>query len=401
MAEFLNIDLSGKTKWKFIFKHFCFSSVWIFGILILFFRLDLIILNYLGVDLPWLEGTIPLILFVFAALIILTQKWYYTLAFIFYPVLSIGWFIPKVVLKKGKIYLLGNYLNSVFGFFKNFKLSIIKILAVCSALILLFVVNQNWSRWFALMIFSIVYFSYVYNFIKSSFQPAKLFGTSVEDAIKKIISNDNIKQSLLIKSYVLQTTDDKLKQQQKKQKQIFRLITLNYIIEYTSEQLNGFKGKRAFVISLIFSLIVFIIYSVIFFWFTNYQLYTIDSSNFIVTSNPSVFEFLYYSFKSVFTFGTTDLLVPASMIAKSIHIISFLILGLFVIVIAISLLFSLRNDKIKENIKLTTELCENQKIVVSKFMENEYKTTIQKSMSEITNISQSMQKLKATLEKVF
>src|SRR5690606_17658808 len=148
--------------------------------------------------------------------------------------------------------------------------------------------------------------------------------------------------SLVLKNYVQQKADDKLTKKDRKEKQLGRIIILSYILVYTSEQLNGFKGKRAFAISLVFSLLIFILYSIIIFWFANYQLFLIDSSNFVISVNVSVFEFLFYTFKSIFTFSGTDDIVPSSTLAKSIHLISFLISALFLMIIVVSFMFSLK-----------------------------------------------------------
>lgn len=397
---FLNIKLDGKIKRKFILKHLIYSLLWIFAISILFFRLDLIILRHIGIDLPWLEGTLPIILLFLVAFLIIFQKWYFTLAFFLYPLLSLGWFLPKVILKKGKIYLLGNYLNNIFNYFKKFKRNIIKTLVLTLTVLLLFVIEESWSKWLAIIVLSYSYFQYVLSFIKSSFKPASIFGASIEEVFHSLNSKE-FKNSFVLKSFIKQQTDKKLKKKQRKEKQVGRLIILSHILDYTKDQINGFRGKRAIVIALIFSLVYFIFISISYFWFVNYQLYLIDSLNFNHTGNSSVFEFLFYTLKSVFTFSHTELIIPISILAKIVHILSFIILGIFLLVLTTSFIFSLRNDKIKENIELTNKVCKEQKEVVLKYMESEYKTDLNTAMSDISTIHESLKRLKNTMERLF
>jgi len=89
----------------------------------------------------------------------------------------------------------------------------------------------------------------------------------------------------------------------------------NYTLNLIKENINGFKGKQAFVISWIFESAVFLFYSILFFWLVNTQLYKIDNANFLYTGKHINFDFFYYTLKTM-TFGDIELIKPLSIIAR-------------------------------------------------------------------------------------
>src|SRR5687767_6523996 len=107
MSTFLNFDLEGKINSKFFFKHILFSIYWIVGILLFIFRIDVVLIDKYASSLGWLKMAIPTVYFICLFASLWLMKWYYILVFLFYPFLLIAWFIPKAILSKGKIYLLG------------------------------------------------------------------------------------------------------------------------------------------------------------------------------------------------------------------------------------------------------------------------------------------------------
>src|SRR5690606_22868762 len=126
MGSFLNINLDRKIPRTFLFKHILFSSFWISGLLVVIFRIDVFLIDKYFPSVDWLKGSVP---FLFFALLVLTcffLKWYYILAFVFYPFLMIFWFLPKTVLSVGKVYLFGTYIAALFSRLAKLKVTILK-----------------------------------------------------------------------------------------------------------------------------------------------------------------------------------------------------------------------------------------------------------------------------------
>jgi len=400
MATFLNINLDGPTPTTFIWKHFLFTFLWLIGILVLFFRIDVILLNKSNITIEWLEGTLPIAVLILVGAVMLTQKWYYNLALFLYPILAFAWFIPKVVLTKGKIYLFLNYLTYIFNKFKNFKRTLLHFGLFTLSFMLLVIITDTWTRWFAVGTISYFYLTFLFRYIGQSFRPATLFGTSIETFIDDLLTKGKQNESILITSFMVKTGSDSSSEDETKNKNLTRLIMINFALDTIVSRLNGFRGKRAYVISLMYELFIFLLSSILFFWFVNYELYQISPTNFYTIGTPSSFEFLYYSIKNV-AFSGIDAIKPLSWIAKSVEVFSYLVVGILLFVVIVSVIFSLRNEKINENIKLTTTLCQDQNRIIQEYVFKTYGKDIQSAVTEVVNIKKSLQQLSDIINKLF
>ncbi len=400
MTTFLNIDLDGRTPTKFVWKHLLFIFLWTVGILVLFFRIDVVLLNKSNITIDWLEGTLPIAVLILVGVVMLTQKWYYNLALFLYPLLAFGWFIPKGVLSKGKIYLFLNYLTYIFNKFKYFKRTLLHFGLFTLAFMLLVIITDTWTRWFAVITVSYFYLTFLFRYIGQSFRPATLFGSSIETFIDDLLKKGKQNESILITSFMVKTGSDSKSEDETKNKNLTRLIMINFALDTIVSRLNGFRGKRAYVISLMYELFIFLLSSILFFWFVNYELYQINSSNFETIGTPSSFEFLYYSIKNI-AFSGIDAIKPLSAIAKSVEVFTYLVVGILLFVVIVSVVFSLRNEKINENIKLTTTLCQDQNRIVQEYMIKTYGKDIQSAVTEVANIKKSLQQLSDIINKLF
>ena len=376
MATFLNIDIDGKTSTKFIFKHLLFTFLWTIGTLVLFFRADVVLLNKSHITIDWLVGTLPIIFLLLVCIVMLTQKWYYNLSLFVYPFLAFAWFIPKLVLSNGKIYLFLQYISYIFNKFKNFKRTLLHFGFFFLSIMLLLIINDTWTKWFAVGICTYFYLTFLFRYIGQAFRPATLFGYNIESSIDELLKKGEQNESFLMTSLLVKDKDDVKEVEETRNKNLSRLIMLNFALDTIISRLNGFRGKRAYAISLMYELFVFLISSILFFWFINYQLFQINPLNFETTGTPSGFEFLYYSIKNI-TFSGIDSVKPLSWLTKSVEVFSYFVIGILFLVVIISVLFSLRNEKINENIKLTTSLCLDQNRIVQEYVVKTYGKDIQ------------------------
>lgn len=398
MPTFLNIDLDGRTPTKFIWKHLLFTFLWTIGIIVLFFRIDIVLLNKNNIAIDWLEGTFPIVILILIGVVMLTQKWYYNLALFLYPILAFGWFIPKIVLRNGKIYLFLNYLNYIYNKFKNFKRTLLHFGLLTLAFMLLVIVAETWTRWFAIAAISYFYLTFLFRYTRQSFQPAALFGSNVETIVDNLLKKGKENQSILISTFILKSSsgpDDETNT-----KNLTRLIMINFALDTIVSRLNDFRGKRAYVISLMYEFCIFLLSSIIFIWFINYELYQIDPTNYKTIGAPSGFEFLYYSIKNI-AFSDIDAIKPFSWIAKSVEVFFYLVIGVLLFVVIVSLTYALRNERINENIKLTTKLCQDQNRIVQEYVIKAYGKDIQSAINEVSNIKKSLQRLSDIINKLF
>lgn len=400
MPTFLNFNLDKKVNTNFLAKHILFSTFWIVGIMLFVFRLDLLLIEKYSSSLQWLKISLPTLYFILLTVSFFFLRWYYILAFFLYPLLLVFWFIPKTVLINGKIYLFGNYLTSVLSKLAHFKRTMFYLFWIVTTLILFATIPSNWVRWLAIFTFSFFYSRYVFKILKKSFQQPSLFGEDLEEKVREMINKNNSDESLVIKSFINQQDDEKLELSERREKQIRRSIIANHAIELLTNKLNGFKGRKAFVISWIYSSLKFLFYAVLFFWFLNVQLYKIDHSNFIFNGTMPAFDFLYYTLKTI-TFGDIETVKPISVLARISEISSFFTIGIFFLVIFVSVFLSLKQDKMNENVKLTTDLFQSENMTLAKYFKDQFGMELKSAIGEVKNIDESLKNLRNIINKLF
>ncbi|HCE57944.1 MAG TPA: hypothetical protein DER09_09015 [Prolixibacteraceae bacterium] len=395
---FINLDIEKPIHWKFLTKHIIYSLTWILSIWIIIFRGDYFLLKILPANLDWIVKIVPFTLIGLILVFMIKSKWYYNLSLIFYPLLLIFWFIPKTVLQKGKIYLLSGYVNFIYNRFKRFKSTLIHSSITILAILLLIVTDSDIVRICSMLYFSVFYYKVVIKYIRQSLQPVKLFGANVEKSLDELIKQPE-KSYSIIKSFEETKGDEKLLEDELKLKRVERLIIANTLIEYLGANLSGFKGKRAFVISWIYQLIGFVIITVTYFTFINFELFIVDNSSFKVTSDPTLFDFFYYTVKT-FIFSNIELILPVGVLARIIEIISFLTVGVFILIIVTSVIFSLRQDRINANIQKATEVCLAQNRFIAQHIKLKYQMDIETVLIEASSIRNSIENIKRTIEKI-
>jgi hypothetical protein len=399
MKTFLNIELGQPIHWKFFFKHILFVIVWGIGLLTIVFRFDLYLYDYLPKNLQWIIKVIPFAFFGIVLLIMILSKWYYNLALMLYPILLIFWFLPKLILAKGKIYLFSNYLSSIINTFKKFKRRIFHFFVFIITLFLLIITNSIYIRIFSILVYSYFYFRFVFKYVEKSFGPPKLFGADIEKSIDEILLSSD-KGMFLINAVEEQKQDEKLSENDAKQKRLERLILLNFFIVNFRENLTGFNGKKAFVISWSYQLIGFFIVTLLFYTFVNYELFIIDKQNFLIVGNISIFDFFYYTIKTI-TFNGINNIIPSSIFARIFEIMSYVTLGVFLLIIVTSVIFSLRQDRLSENIRKATDLCIQQNKIIDQHIRIKYQTDIKTIIEESSNIKSSLENIKKVIDRLF
>lgn len=394
MASFINLSLGEPTPRNYITKHLIYSIIWFLDLAIGLLRLDTLILHKLNIDSSFFAVIVPFLLILINIALFVKQKWYYGLAFIFYPVLLIFWFIPKIILARGKIYLLIYYLESIFRYLANFKKSFLNTTILILVLILLSTIDNTPVRIIGIAYFSFLFFKILYRYAIGSLKRGDISVKKNEEKGANSFSKID-----LVESIEKQKDDEKLTPEQNLSKKIERMILWNYFLEYVSENVNGYRGKRAFMIVWFFQYFLYFTLTITFFTFLNFELFKIAPSNFSITSVPNLFDFFYYTVKNV-TFSNVDSLKPTSEIARIIETSSFFILSIYFLIITISSLLSLKMAEYSKDMERAVKLCRLQNEKIEEHLQTKYNTDISKALTEIETISQSTFKLKVILERI-
>jgi hypothetical protein len=120
----------------------------------------------------------------------------------------------------------------------------------------------------------------------------------------------------------------------------------------------------------------------------------------MVIGNPSLFDFFYYTIKTI-TFDNINSINPMSVFAKISEILSFLTTGVFLFVFVTSVIFSLRQDGLIENMKKATELCIQQDKIIRIYIKDKYNADIQTIINESENIKSSLENMKNVIARLF
>ena len=75
-------------------------------------------------------------------------------------------------------------------------------------------------------------------------------------------------------------------------------------------------------------------------------------------------------------------------------------MGVFILVVVTSIFLSMNQDRVNENIKLTTELIKNENTTLIEFLKNEYGMEIKSALLEIKNIDTSLKKMKNIIDNI-
>lgn len=390
MQTFLNIYIDQPTPHKHIKRHLLYSIIWLLDISVFLLRIDSPLLKYFKIESNFLLLFIPFCLIVVNYLILVKQKWYFSLAFIFYPILLLFWFIPKVILKNGKLYLFLYYLEVILKYLVKLKKSLLKTAVLFVVILLLSTIDSNYIRIVCVIYFTYIFLKTLYNYGIGSFERTQAPSNKKPSSISNVDLIETIEKA---------KDDEKLSPEQNASKKIKNMILWNYFLQYFSSNVNSYRGKRAFMIVWLYKYFFVFFLTIFYFTFLNCQLYKIDTSNFITTAIPNIFDFFYYTFKNV-TFSNIDSLKPNSVISKIAEMSSFFILSIYFLIITISSILSLKMSKYSKDMEDAVILCRVQHEKIEQHLKVKYNVEVSNAVTEIENIQTSVFKLKSILERI-
>lgn len=399
MTSFLNTSLDTKLPKKLVILHTVFCIFWILGLAIFLFRADEFLGNKLNKDWVGLVSVIPFIYILAFFIVFRRYKWYYWLAYFAYPLLIFFWFIPKLVLNKGKIYLFLQYGILALKSLKDIKTNAILLAIFFGTIVLLANVHNYYIAISVMLFYAFLYLKLMKNFV-SVFLPAKLFSIGLQKIAENFSQKNDIYGSAFIESLEKNKEDEKLTKEQNELKRIERLVIAKFVLSHIKDALNSFKHKRALVISFFFQFITMFVLTLVLFTVINKLLYGIQPASYFVTSAPTTFDFFYYTFKNI-TFSNIDSLKPATVLAKCIEIASFVIIYLFLIIIVLSMVFSFGQESVKENISSIVIACDDQNNVIADYVQRKYNIQITKVVTEVDSIQKSLNSIKSIINSFF
>lgn len=381
---------------KMLINHLKVISVWLI-LSILFFRFDELLITMVYSKYEWIRYITISSILIIAFLIIKSEKWYFFILLLIYPLILIFWTFPKNIFLKGKIYLLFEYINYIFGKIINWKKTLIEIALFILSFTIIIYDNTDFKYYLILLLLTYKYWPFLFRNIFKNFKKSKEIDNTTIETLEKYKANKSFEKSLA-KSYIVQKEDDSLDISLRQEKK--RTILTLYAITTFEEKIRDFKTTQAFTYLWIFKVIFIFLLSICYFWILNYTIFLIQPEAFIYNGEHPAFDFLYYTFKTI-TFGDINLVTPNSVISRSIEILSFLIFGIVILIYLFTFIISFKQESLKQKLYYSTEFCKVEKEIVENYLVQELKSDFVTGVQELTNIQDSMRKIKKIIDSIF
>ena len=368
---------------------------WAYVLIKLFvFDIDIFLMNRFLPRYVWLLNLKFFILIGGIALIWLVTKNKYILAWslyvFFYPAIILLWKIPFFIFKQRSWILAFAFINSIISFFKSIKYNFIISAFFLASLAVIFSFSNEKLLWFAsAVILGVLLTTYVNRFILV-FKPSSIFQVHIKifSGIRKHGSSYfTLDES--IKNLPLEKLDQK--QMEKWTTNLQMSVLFNRVCLFAAKKLRDYQNSGINIISYVLTILMLIVLTIFSFATINYALFKIDAGLFSYPVIPSFFTFFYYSFNSLL-FNSIQEITPIMPISQIVSMMEFFF-ALFLVVIFVSLLLSVRNQRHTEELNEVIKGIEGQGKDMEGFIRDEYK------INSIDDAIAELEKLKAGMAK--
>ena len=148
-------------------------------------------------------------------------------------------------------------------------------------------------------------------------------------------------------------------------------VIFNRICLFAASKLKNYQNSRLNIVSSVLIILFLIAITIVSFSSINYGLYKINRDFFTVVSMPTFFTFFYYSFNNLL-FNSIREVVPSTPISQGVSMTESFF-ALFLIVIFVSLLLSVRSQRHTEELSIVTNEIYEQGKAMEQFIKDEYK----------------------------
>ncbi len=366
---------------------------WTYILIKLFvFDIDVFLMSKFLPEYVWLLNLKFFILIGGIALIWLVTKNKYILSWslyvFFYPAIIFFWKIPYFVFKLRSWVLAFAFINAIISFFKYIKYNFITFALFLVSLSIIFNFSNEKLLWSAsAIILVILLITYIYRLFlvlkpSSIFQVyTKIFSEFRKNAVRSWTLDESIK-NLPVKSL-------NQKQMETWTANLQMSVLFNRVCLFAAKKLRDYQNSGLNVISYVLTILVLTVLTVFSFAAINYGLFKIDSGLFSYSATPNFFTFFYYSFNNLI-FNSIREITPILPISQTVSMIEYF-LALFLVVIFVSLLFSVRSQRHTEELNELIKGIASQGKDMEGFIKDEYKiNSIDDAMVELEKLKADM-----------
>lgn len=312
----------------------------------------------------------------------------------FYPGIVLFWKIPKFIFKQKSWIFAFAFINAIISFFKSVKYNFITLAIFLISVAIVFSFSNEkllWPAILAILVFLLITCARRFILV---FKPSSVFQIH-----RKIFSDirKRGKASLTlfaldenIKNLPVESLDSK--QLEKRTTNLQMSVLFNRICLFTAKKLRDYQDSKLNVVSYVLTILLLIVLIIFSFSVINYGLYKIDNNLFSFSSVPTFFTFFYYSFNNLL-FSSIQELAPVMPISQTASMIESFF-ALFIVVIFVSLLLSVKSQSHLEELTEVIKGIEKEGESMEGFIRDEYK------INNINDAIAELEKLKAGLVKL-
>lgn len=368
---------------------------WLYVLVKLFaFDVDVFLMNKLLPEFVWLLNLKFFILIGIIALIWLMTKNKHIISWsfyvFFYLAIVLFWKIPFFIFKQKSWILAFAFINSIISFFKSIKYNFITSAFFAVSVAIVFSFSNEKLLWFATaIILGFLLVTYIHRFILV-FKPSNIFQVHIKifSGIRKHgVSSFALDES--IKNLPVESLDQK--QMDKWTTSLQMSVLFNRICLFAAKKLRDYQSSGLNVVSYVLTILMLIVLTIFSFAVINYGLFKIDANLFGYSTTLNFFTFFYYSFNNLL-FNSIIEISPNMPVSQTVSMIESFF-ALFLVVIFISLLFSIRSQRHTEELNDVIEVIKDQGKDMEGFIKDEYK------INSIDDAIAELEKLKAGMTK--
>jgi hypothetical protein len=370
---------------------------WAYVVVKLFaFDIDVYLISLASPEYKWILNYKFLFIIGFiSAILILTKKTriliFWSAYILFFPIIFLFWKVPYFVFKQKSWVLAFALINATISFFRSFKYNFISasVFIICAVLVLATSIpDLIWPS--ISIILCLVLMVYVRRFILV-FKPSVVY--------QLYIKGFRAARDFTASSYTLDesmknlpVTEMDAKQLQTWTSNLETLVMYNRLALFAGKKLRDYQSSGLNAVSSVIIVLIILTYTILCFSIINYGLYKINGSYYQVIGVPSFFEFIYYSFNKIL-FNEIREIIPIHYMSPTAAMIEEF-LTLFLVVILVSLFFSVKGQRHEKDLNTVIRQLEEQGVAMEGFIRTEYKVgSIDEAMEQLENLQAGMTQL--------
>lgn len=393
-------------KTKGIIKDIIFGAFWIYlFVKIFFFDVERYIFHRLHISQEWLLDYRFIVFLFFLSLLWVTignkRFWLNFLHLLAYPLIWIFWRlpvfffwrIPKHYYLKGQHISLFAYANFLLNSLWEIKYIILKSTSLMIAVLIIIYSSNYYFLGASALVLTIILIFHLKKRYSQAYAPVKIFRVGVE-----FLNIEESKKMFLPEIITKDIESDKNKdEQEKKMSNIEGLVLASTLLSFIGQKLKEFLNRRTYMKFFTQKIVITIFYAIFLLTLINIAVYKANPLNFTVSPNTGIFDFINYTIYSIMPDGTD--IIPATTLTKAIRLFS-TFTGIFILVILISVFFSISGEKYKEDITEVVKFSEFQVGEIQNYMIEKYAMPIHEAISELQKIKSSMINIVIELNKI-